>query len=129
MQQRRQNKGISSTKSAAVCTQAERDQKFGRGWKWNTRNCSSLPKSAKKECRKEKRQRCVRQKMVDEYMPRKLARQLCKKRRIADGVAPKKASFYSKCLRKHSLSMSLEKAKRLCRKNKRRHEKRHVLKH
>ena len=62
-------------------------------------------------------------------MPRKLARQLCKKRKLADGVEPKKANFYSKCLRKHSSSMSRENAKKLCRKNKRRHEKRHVLKH
>ena len=47
--------------SDVTCTQKERDKKFGRGWKWNTRDCSSLPRRREvKKCRREKRRRCIR---------------------------------------------------------------------
>ena len=43
-----------------TCTQAERDKKFGKGWRWNTRNCESLKSRADiKRCRRDKLKRCI----------------------------------------------------------------------
>ena len=43
-----------------TCTQKERDAKYGQGWRWNTRNCTSLKLTADvKRCKKDKLKRCV----------------------------------------------------------------------
>ena len=46
--------------ASPTCTQSERDARYGRGWRWNTRNCSSLPASAGKQCKRAKRRHCVK---------------------------------------------------------------------
>ena len=44
------------------CSQKDRDVKFGKNWRWNTRNCAALDKLGNegKICRREKRKRCIR---------------------------------------------------------------------
>ena len=43
------------------CDQKDRDVKFGKNWRWNTRNCAALDKTGEgKMCRREKRKRCIR---------------------------------------------------------------------
>ena len=66
----------------ATCTQEERDEKFGKGWKWNTRNCDTLLKNEKKKCKREKRKRCVRnEKRKSPGMSHNDAKQECRERK------------------------------------------------
>ena len=53
-------KGREKSRKKVTCTQKERDREFGKGWRWNTRDCSSLPRRGEvKRCRREKRRRCI----------------------------------------------------------------------
>ena len=118
---RNKEEKITGKKSKIICTQAERNKEFGLSWPWNTRNCSSLPRSARKQCKKLKRKRCIAHKLA-KNMPRSIAREECKSKK-----STKKTSFYSKCYKKHKLTMSSVKAKKLCKRNNIRHNRRSTI--
>ena len=62
-----------------TCTQAERDAKFGKGWRWNTRNCESLKsKSNQKKCKKDKIKRCSEKKIRNHRLSESEAKLKCK---------------------------------------------------
>ena len=63
-----------------ICTQADRDAKFGKGWRWNTRNCESLKKSDKKKCKKDKIKRCTQKEMKKSNLNEADAKAECKRR-------------------------------------------------
>ena len=67
-------------KTEVICTQEERDKKYGKGWKWNTRNCGALntPKDTKL-CKKEKRKRCLKKELGSGSTPKE-AREKCRAR-------------------------------------------------
>ena len=60
----KQNGGAQPT----TCTQAERDTRFGLGWRWNTRNCASLESDTEvKQCRRAKRMQCEVKKLANGF--------------------------------------------------------------
>ena len=56
----RQTLPASDPRLKQTCSQSERDEMFGRGWRWNTRNCESLDGKERRKCKRAKRKRCVR---------------------------------------------------------------------
>ena len=80
---KKQQKTVSSSEPVCshTCSQSERDQCFGKNWRWNTRNCDSLSKGERKKCRRVKRKRCVKREMRrDTTLSDIEAKKVCKKR-------------------------------------------------
>ena len=66
-------------KDHETCTQAERDEKFGKGWRWNTRNCTLLkPKVNQKRCKKDKLKKCIEREAKKNKILESLAKLKCK---------------------------------------------------
>ena len=63
------------------CTQKERDTAFGKNWRWNTRNCAALDKTGEgKQCRREKRKRCIRRLTSNASISESDAKQVCRRK-------------------------------------------------
>ena len=78
-EKRKKQKNKTKKNKAETCTQAERDVKFGKGWRWNTRNCESLrSKADNKKCKKDKIKRCIQKEIKNNSSSESVAKLKCK---------------------------------------------------